>query len=211
MIDRRLLRLLGARTYSADQALSAVGLPAQRVREWIKRGLFETIDAATREPGKRRAWRLIDVLGARLFGALTDDENGLALSLPAARDILLSALFGRDLGHDLHAAATVRAARRAGRDARDLYTTVVASAEDVALATERAFSARWLIASRVQYVEPAVSFWRARLSECPELADALIPPFPNPANEPLRLVILEVAPHAERVVDALMEIKNERG
>jgi hypothetical protein len=211
MTDRRLIRVLDAKTYSASAALTVVGLPPQRVREWVKRGLFETLDAHSREPGKRRAWHLLDVLAARLFGALTDDETGLALSLPAARDILRSALYERDLGRALDREETLRAVVREGRNPREYNTAdVLATPENLALATERAFEARWLIAARVRYVEPdIITFWRGRLSAFERLHDALLEPFPNPRGEPLRMIVLEVKPHIDHVLETLVELRED--
>jgi hypothetical protein len=208
MADQLLLRILTRRTYLTEHAIAAVGLPAGRVKEWLHRGLLEISDPGGRGKGHKRAWHLLDILAARLFGALTDDETGLALSLPAARDILQSALYGRDLGRDLAREETLRTVVREGRNPREYDTgDVLAKPEDLALATERAFESHWLIAARVRYAEPDVTFWRARLSGFERLQDALVEPFPNPRGEPLRMIVLELRPHIDHVLQTLVELR----
>jgi hypothetical protein len=208
MIDQLVLRILSRKTYLTEHAIAAVGLPAGRVKEWLNRRLLEISDPGGRGRGHKRAWHLLDVLSARLFGALTDDETGLALSLPAARDILRSALYGRDVGRDLAREETLRTVGRDARNPREYNTgDVLATQEDLALATERAFESRWLIAARVRYAEPNVTFWRGRLSGFEKLCDAVAEPSPNPRGEPLRMVVLELKPHIDHVFETLVELR----
>jgi hypothetical protein len=207
MIDRNDIVGLAHRSYGTAAALAVAEVPAQRVKEWLKRGVLDVTDPGGRGAGNRRRFQLLDILQIRLTAALTDDDTGLSLSLPAARAVLQSALYGRDAGIDAHRASVQRL--NLGRG--DLYgmDDYAAEAESFALQTERVFMARWLIAARVRYAEPDITFWQAHLSEWDTLADALMWPIPNPRNEPQRLLAMEIRPHAEAVVSALLDLGDE--
>jgi DNA-binding transcriptional MerR regulator len=94
MIERNDIVGLSHHSFSTAAALAVAGVPPQRVKEWLKRGVLDITDPGGRGTGNRRRFQLLDVLRIRLTAALTDDDTGLSLSLGAARAILRSAYAG---------------------------------------------------------------------------------------------------------------------
>lgn len=81
------LAYLRSQPFSFSEAITAANATAPRVAAWLKRGDFPAIAEMQTGTGHKRHFCLADVYGIAVMMLLTDDDRGLAISIPTASAI----------------------------------------------------------------------------------------------------------------------------
>jgi len=175
-------------SFEFSDAALAGGVPADRLKAWLKRGVVEVSDFGGRGTGNRRKFHLLDIAAIRLTAMLTDEDArvGLGLGLKAAREIVQSALYHRETGMPSHGEPFIPA---------EFETQAV-----------RVFQSRWLVAGPVHNVLPDLGYWQAHLGsyDVTSAADAAGIYISNPRKLPVQKIIVEIGPALRDVARTLI-------
>ncbi|WP_431282747.1 hypothetical protein ACQW02_25635 [Humitalea sp. 24SJ18S-53] len=192
------LQHLASRTFEIGVVAAATGLPAARITEWVKRGVFTTLEPAHPGTGSRRTFHVVDAIYLKLLGELTDTEKGLGLPLKIGTAILDSAILHRDFGLD------ALKDERGNAWLREEAVRQLRSGHFLAPLDDLAQPCR-LIAGPVNYVSPEVRFWRGDLCPVGEGAAFNHKVLPNRKKLPFAGIMLDVTPHVRSVIRALLD------
>lgn len=185
---------LTIRPHGFALAVSAGGVPAVRLTDWLKRGVVAVSDLEGRGRGNRREFSLLDIAAIRLTAMLTDPEHGIGLGLQTASEIVKSCFYGDDPGMRAFGVGSYR------------------NKFEIEAQAARVFESRWIVASRVHYLEPDIRFWCGELCgfHCDTAGAALdAVHIANPRDLPAQKIVIEIGPALRELVRALLLARGE--
>jgi len=194
LLPHDIIQYLAMRPHGFAAAVSASGVPAVRLTDWLKRGAVEVSDLEGRGRGNRREFNLLDIAAIRLTAMLTDPEHGIGLGLQAASEIVKSCFYGDDPG------------------IRALGVGSYRNKFEIEAQAARVFESRWVVASRVHYLEPDIRFWCGELCgfDCDTAGAALdAVHIANPRDLPAQKIVIEIGRALRELVLGLLLARGE--